>query len=241
MLESYCLKARLRDGQSVLDLGCGWGSLSLFLAEKYPNSQITGLSNSASQKQFIVNLARDRHLTNLTIITRDVQLFETDEQFDRVTSIEMLEHMKNYSNLFNKISSWLKQDGLFFCHIFSHIDMPYNFDEQGGSNNWMARYFFTGGTMPSDDLFLHFQEKMSIVDHWFLSGEHYAKTSEAWLKLMDSNYSQSLKVLTESYGSKEQASVWINRWRLFYLSVAELFNYRQGEEWGVTHYLFQKK
>ncbi|KAI3631238.1 hypothetical protein MIR68_010728 [Amoeboaphelidium protococcarum] len=263
MLATYCDKAQLVDGQSVLDLGCGWGSLSLYLAEKYPKSKITGLSNSKTQKQHIDSVAKSKGFKNLTIITADVNEFDTSQkQFDRIVSIEMLEHMKNYQQLFTKISSWLKDEGLFFCHIFCHKSWPYHFkvDER---HSWMARNFFTGGTMPSADLFLYFQDSMTLVDQWIVNGMHYAHTSENWLSLMDKNKAKALDVLKKSQleylsskngdnaeklspqdldkKASDEAYKWFVKWRIFYISVAELFAYNQGEEWYVSHYLFQKK
>ncbi|ORY03613.1 methyltransferase domain-containing protein [Basidiobolus meristosporus CBS 931.73] len=241
MLESYCVKARLQDGMKILDLGCGWGSLSLFLAQKYPNSQITGLSNSSTQKTYIQDRAEERGIKNLHIITADINEYQNqDLQFDRILSIEMFEHMKNYKQLLHKTSGWLKDDGLLFVHIFCHKHIPYDFVTED-DHSWMAEYFFTGGTMPSSDLFLYFQDDLTIVDQWFVDGTHYGRTSEAWLKVLDSNREKVLPILSKTYGGEKEGKVWLNRWRVFYLACAELFSFRNGQEWGVSHYLFSKK
>ena len=240
MLEIYCQRAQLKDGHAMLDLGCGWGSLSLYLAEKYPQSRVTALSNSRTQKQYIDARARELGLDNLTVVTDDISTFDTTQRFDRILSIEMFEHVKNYQGLFQKISTWLKDDSSrLFVHIFAHRSMPYHF-ETNERHSWMARYFFTGGTMPSDDLFLFFQEDLTCLDHWIVNGTHYAQTSEAWLKLLDNNTVNALQILKKAYGNDQEARTWLNRWRVFYLSCAELFNFQQGSEWFVSHYLFKK-
>ncbi|KIK69178.1 hypothetical protein GYMLUDRAFT_35247 [Collybiopsis luxurians FD-317 M1] len=252
MLESYCEKAQLQDGQDILDLGCGWGSLSLYLAQKYPKSRITGLSNSSTQKAHIDATAKLRGLTNLEIITADVNTYDFAEEirFDRILSIEMFEHMKNYQTLLKKVSTWLKSsDSLLFIHIFCHRSTPYHFedtaDQEGGDNtNWMARNFFSGGTMPSHDLFLYFQEDVTLVRNWFISGTHYSKTLEAWLKLQDQNRKSGLQELQVDAKAKgndpTEGSKAFFRFRVFYMACSELFNFNSGQEWGVGHYLFKK-
>ncbi|KAJ3313690.1 hypothetical protein HDV04_001700 [Boothiomyces sp. JEL0838] len=237
MLELYCERAQLEDGLTVLDLGCGWGSLSLYLAEKYPNSQITGLSNSSTQREFIMDRADQLGLKNLTIITADMNEFQTDRVFDRVMSIEMFEHMKNYYQLFEKVSKWVKPDtGRMFVHVFAHKSMPYDFTSNSG---WMGKYFFTGGTMPCQDLFMWFQEDLQVLDRWTVSGSNYEKTSNEWLRLMDENKAEIMDIFTKTYG--KDAYVWFQRWRMFYLGVAEVFGYNGGNDWVVMHYLFKRK
>ncbi|EKM54189.1 uncharacterized protein PHACADRAFT_257858 [Phanerochaete carnosa HHB-10118-sp] len=251
MLESYCEKAQLRDGLDVLDLGCGWGSLSLYLAQKYPNSRITGLSNSSTQKAYIDTAAKSRGLTNVQVITADVNTFEFDSsaRFDRVLSIEMFEHMKNYKMLMSKVSSWLRpktepsgEDSLFFVHIFCHKMTPYHFEESDG---WMAQNFFSGGTMPSHDLLLYFQDDLSLVRSWWINGQHYSRTLEDWLKQQDRNAAVGLAELekgAERQGlGKEHGRKMFYRFRVFYIACAELFGLNSGEEWGVGHYLFRPK
>ncbi|TPX55436.1 hypothetical protein PhCBS80983_g05316 [Powellomyces hirtus] len=240
MMELYAQRAGLVDGMTVLDLGCGWGSLSLFLAERFPNSKITGLSNSATQRESILQMAADRGLTNVEIITGDINYYAMDRTFDRIFSIEMFEHMKNYSALFTKISKWIKPEtGRLFVHVFAHQTTPYDFKTED-DNSWMARYFFTGGTMPCEDLFLWFQQEVEVLDRWTVNGQNYAKTSEEWLKLLDSNKKKAMPILVKAYG-EEGAYMWLQRWRVFYLSVAELFNYNRGNEWVVVHYLFKRR
>ncbi|CAG8800661.1 10175_t:CDS:2 [Gigaspora margarita] len=232
MLESYCVKARLQDGMNILDLGCGWGSLCLYLCEKYPNANITALSNSSTQREYINGIAQQKGFKNLNVITADVKEFDFNDEskFDRILSIEMFEHMKNYEFLFSKISNWLKPQGLLFVHIFCHREQPYDFVIDDG---WMAKYFFTA------DLFSYFQTNLRVVDQWTINGIHYSKTSEAWLKMMDKNKIQAINHLKTTYG--EDAVTWFHRWRTFYLAVAELFKFNNGNEWCVTHYLFEKK
>lgn len=239
MLEKYVERAELVNGQDILELGCGWGSLSLFMAEKFPRSRITGVSNSNSQRQHIERLAMERGLSNLRIITCDVNALELDEQFDRVVSIEMFEHMRNYQKLFEKISSWLRAEGKLFVHIFCHREVVYPFETEG-EDNWMGRYFFTGGLMPSADTLLHFQDTLRIERQWLVNGKHYQKTAEAWLNNTDQHSKQIKQMFEECYG-QGQGSIWLQRWRLFFMACAELFGYRAGTEWMVGHYLFAKR
>jgi cyclopropane-fatty-acyl-phospholipid synthase len=233
-----CNHARLEDGQQILELGCGWGSLSLWMAQQYPTSQITAVSNSHSQREYIETRARNACLTNIRIITCDMNDFETTETFDRVVSVEMFEHMRNWSVLYNRINGWLKNDGLFFKHIFVHRSVPYLF-EDNEANDWMSRHFFSGGMMPSDDLPLHFQQKLKLKQRWRWQGGHYEKTANAWLANMDANKDSIWPLLQKTYGH-EQAQTWWMRWRMFFMACAELFAYKQGQEWYIGHYLFGK-
>eukprot|EP01119_Soliformovum_irregulare_P008831 TRINITY_DN21940_c0_g1_i1.p1 TRINITY_DN21940_c0_g1~~TRINITY_DN21940_c0_g1_i1.p1 ORF type:complete len:363 (-),score=95.65 TRINITY_DN21940_c0_g1_i1:53-1072(-) len=236
MLSTYCERAQLRDGLDIMDLGCGWGSFTLYAAKRFPGSKFTSLSNSATQREYIEGEAKKRGLTNIQVFTQDVNKFETNLRFDRIVSIEMFEHMKNYQSLFKKVSSWLKDDGMLFTHVFCHRFHPYDFKK----GDWMADNFFSGGTMPSQDLFLYFQQDLSIVNHWAVDGTHYQKTSEAWLVNMDKNAAEIRKIFEKVYGA-DKVTTWVNKWRLFWLAVAELFGYANGKEWLVTHYLFKKK
>jgi cyclopropane-fatty-acyl-phospholipid synthase len=237
MLELTCSRAEIEDGMSVLDLGCGWGSFSLFAAERYPNSKIVGVSNSAPQREAILAAARQKGLKNLEIVTADMNSFQASGQFDRIVSIEMFEHMHNYEELFQRVSSWLK--GKLFIHIFTHREFPYPFEEEG-DDNWMGRYFFSGGLMPSGDLPLYFQDQLKLERRWAVDGRHYARTCEAWLQKQDSAREEVLEILSATYGA-QGAGRWFQRWRLFFMACAELFNYRGGSEWFVSHYLFSKR
>ncbi|RHX84011.1 SAM-dependent methyltransferase [Leptospira stimsonii] len=239
MLEITCQRAQIENGMSILDLGCGWGSLSLYMAEKFPKSSITGVSNSKSQKKFIDGEAKKRGLKNLTILTADMNEFKIAKKFDRLVSVEMLEHMKNYEKLFEKFSGFLKPNGLFFVHIFTHHKFAYAF-EVVDDTDWMSKYFFTGGQMPSHDLFLYFQKDFQIQNQWVVNGNHYARTSEAWLDGMIRNKDQVMKVLSDTYGP-DQAVKWFVYWKVFFMACAELWKYRNGEEWIVSHYLFSKR
>jgi cyclopropane-fatty-acyl-phospholipid synthase len=240
MLALTCGRAELADGQDVLELGCGWGSLTLWMAETYPGSRITGVSNSATQKLHIESEAARRGLRNVRIVTADMNVFEAgDGAFDRVVSVEMFEHMKNYRLLMAKVARWLRPDGRLFVHIFTHREFAYHFEGRDPSD-WITRYFFEGGTMPSDDLLLYFQDDLSILRHWRLSGTHYQRTSEAWLERMDANEAAITPILERTYGV-EQAAKWRAYWRVFFLSCAELWGFRAGNEWLVSHYLFRKK
>lgn len=241
MLTCYAERAGIADGQRILDLGCGWGSLSLWLAAHFPSAQIVGLSNSASQRHHIETVAARRGLTNLHIVTGNVVDFEFDRQtpagFDRVLSIEMFEHMKNYGALLARIAGWLNDDGKLFVHLFAHRHLAYHFENKHGSD-WMSRHFFTGGTMPSADLLLRFQDDLRVTHQWWLSGQHYERTANQWLASLDASRDRVLPILELCYGP--HARVWLQRWRMFYMAVAELFGYAKGSEWGVAHYLFEK-
>ena len=236
-LRITCSRARIGDGMSVLDLGCGWGSVTLWIAEHYPSCRITAVSNSRAQHDFIVAAAKSRGLDNVSVIVCDMNDFEISEKFDRVVSVEMFEHMRNYDVLYRKISRWLKPNGLFFMHIFCHRSTPYEFLDNG-PGDWMSRHFFSGGIMPSDDLPLHFQQDLNIVDRWRWSGTHYAKTANAWLAQMDERKTAVMKIITDTYG-EPSAQTWWMRWRIFFMACAELFEYANGQEWYVGHYLFK--
>ena len=230
--------ATLADGQEVLELGCGWGSLTLWMAAHYPASRITAVSNSASQRSFIETCAQERGLSNVQIVTCDMNDFSTDATYDRVVSVEMFEHMSNWRVLLDRASGWLRDEGRLFIHIFNHHRAPYQFLEEG-AGNWMGQHFFSGGIMPSRGLIGCYDDLFSITNQWDWNGRHYAQTSEHWLQNLDANKATVMPVLTNTYGKKD-AVIWFNRWRLFFLSVAELFAFNHGEEWGVSHYLLKK-
>ena len=238
-LQIYSDRAQLQDGQEILELGCGWGSFTLWMAERYPNAKITGVSNSATQRQHILAEAEKRNLNNIQIITCDVNVLELKtNSFDRVVSVEMFEHVRNYQKLFEKIQSWLKEDGKLWCHIFCHRFLHYPFEIKS-EYDWMSRYFFTGGLMPSTSTFLHFQDHLELAQHWQWSGTHYEKTSNAWLENMD-RHADELRPLFEQVYAQD-ADAWWQRWRIFFMACAELFGFEQGQEWVIGHFLFNKK
>ena len=238
MLAMTCERADLSDGQTILELGCGWGSLSLWMAENYPKSRIVAVSNSRPQKEFIDARIAARGIKNLQIRTADMNRFDPGADFDRVVSVEMIEHMRNWPLLLHRIADWLKPGGKLFLHYFSHQAAAYTFEVEE-DDDWMGRYFFTGGMMPSDDLIYHMQDHLEIESHWQVNGVHYQKTAEAWLENLDTRMDQILPVMQRVYG-QEHAQRWLQRWRIFFMACAELWGYNAGEEWVVSHYRLKK-
>ncbi len=242
-LQETIHRVEIKDGMSILELGCGWGSLTLAMARKFPKSKIVALSNSQPQRLYIEERCQIEGLQNVQILTRNIEnvenLAEEFGLFDRVVSVEMFEHLRNYELLLHRISSWLKPEGKLFVHIFTHKTSPYLFEVEG-EDNWMGKYFFTGGQMPSQSLFSYFQKDLKLTKQWLWNGIHYSKTSEDWLKNLDQKKPEVMEIFKKTYGEKD-AGRWFHRWRIFFLSCAELFGFDKGEEWGVSHYLFVKK
>jgi len=242
MLGLTCERAGLRDGMRVLDLGCGWGSLSLWIATRFPRCSVLAVSNSKLQREFIVGRAEQRGIRNLAVRTADANDFDLDpseQRFDRVVSVEMFEHLRNYELLLRRIARWLAPGGKLFVHIFSHREHAYPYESEG-DGNWMGRHFFTGGMMPSHDLLRNFQSDLALELTWRVSGTHYHRTCEAWLQNLDSRRASVLPLLVRTYGA-DAARLWLRRWRLFFLGCSELFAYRGGSEWGVSHYRFARR
>jgi len=245
MLGLTCERARLRDGEDILELGCGWGSLTLWMAAHYPGARITAVSNSRTQKDFIDARAAERGLRNVEVITCDANVldFPAGRRFDRVVSVEMFEHMRNYETLLRRIAGWMRPEATLFVHIFTHKELAYPFEVTGsgdGPGDWMSKYFFTGGIMPSDDLLLYFQSDLQVREHWHVPGRHYQQTAEAWLTNMDRARASILPLFESTYGRADARKWWVY-WRVFFMSCAELWGYRGGEEWLVSHYLFQRR
>ncbi len=238
MLQLTCERAEIKDGMEILDLGCGWGSLTLWIARQYPNCKIHSVSNSAGQKAFIDKRCQELGLNNVTVLTADMNEYSAAQAYDRILSIEMFEHMRNYQKLLSKISTWLKEDGKLFVHIFCHKKASYFFETEG-KNNWMARNFFTGGIMPSKDLLFNFQDDLKIETSWVIDGQNYEKTCRAWIDKLYRNRKQVEQLFANVYGN-DQKKNWFHRWRLFFLACAELFGFDSGKEWYVSHYLFKK-
>jgi len=237
-LQTACQRAEISDGMQILELGCGWGSLTLWMLQQFPNTTVTAVSNSRFQRQLIMARAEKMGAADrLNVITADMNQFDIGDQFDRVVSCEMFEHMRNYETLLHRVSQWLKPDGKLFVHIFCHRKFIYEFETEGASN-WMGRYFFTGGIMPSFDVFSEFDQHMHVTNSWVWDGTHYERTCNEWLKLLDARREPAMQILRQAYGDKE-ASRWFHRWRLFLIAGAELFGFERGQQWQVGHYLLQ--
>jgi cyclopropane-fatty-acyl-phospholipid synthase len=236
MLGLTCERAGIGDGMRVLDLGCGWGSLTLWIAEKFPNCRVTALSNSKSQKAHIESVCRQRGFANVKVVTADIGRYESDEVFDRVVSVEMFEHVRNHEDLLARIAKWLRPGGHLFVHIFCHRDLAYTFETEG-EHNWMGRHFFSGGIMPAKDLFLRYQNEMRVQEQWWIPGTHYARTCDAWLARLDASESEASRILA-TIPNSDPPRVMLQRWRMFFMACAELFRYEEGNQWGVGHYLF---
>lgn len=240
MLECYADRARLADGQDVLELGCGWGSLTLWMAERYPGSRITAVSNSHSQRTFIEDQCARRGLRNVRVVTCDINALDLPgAAYDRCVSVEMFEHVRNHERLMRRIAGWLRPAGHLFVHIFAHRRAAYPF-ETGGTDNWMGRHFFTGGMMPATDTLLWFQRDLRIDAHWLVDGTHYERTANAWLHNQDAQREPIMALLRDTYGSDAMARLWFQRWRMFWMACAELFGYAGGREWLVAHYRFTR-
>lgn len=250
MLALTAERAQIEDGQHILELGCGWGSLTLYLAERFPKASILAVSNSASQRAFIEARMAQRNIVNARIVTADMNNFDafahTSAPFDRVVSVEMFEHMRNYELLLSRVASWMHPEALLFVHIFTHRLFSYPFEVRD-AGDWLAEHFFTGGIMPSDTLLLNFQRDLHVHDHWLLSGTHYQKTARAWLDKTDAHRDEVLLLFESTYAGslsgparKAEAVKWLVRWRIFYMACEGLWGYANGAEWGVSHYLFRK-
>lgn len=238
MLALTVARAGVADGMRILDLGCGWGSLTLYLAERFPSARITAVSNSRDQRAFILARAQARGLSNVEVLTADARTFDTEARFDRVLSVEMFEHLRNYEVMLGRVARWLAPGGKLFVHIFTHVEHAYPFEVKDHTD-WLAANFFTGGQMPSDDLLLRFQRDLTVTGHWRISGEHYRRTSEAWLANLDARRGAALAALQAAYGPVE-APRRLAMWRIFFMSCAELWGFRGGNEWLVSHYLFER-
>lgn len=245
-LSLTCERADIKDGHTILELGCGWGSLTLWMASAYPAATITAVSNSATQRDYIMTQAANRGLRNVNVVTRDIGTLTSDTdsdvvskgQFDRIVSVEMMEHARNHRELGRRIAGWLKQDGSLFVHVFAHKTRPYLFDV-GTNGDWMARHFFTGGLMPSVDLLPRAFDELAHQQTWWVNGRHYARTLAAWRRRLDASRDH-LVVLLQDGGPKELGEARFNRWRVFLIGCEELFAFGGGRHWGVVHHRFVK-
>jgi cyclopropane-fatty-acyl-phospholipid synthase len=238
MLELTCGRAGIENGMEILDLGCGWGSLSLWIARRYPGCRVLSVSNSRSQAEFIRARCAAEGLDRVDVVTADMNDFTTDRRFDRVVSVEMFEHMRNWGRLFDRVASWLRPDGAFFQHVFCHGRYAYRYEDQG-AGDWMARHFFTGGIMPSEDLPRRVGGRLEVAEQWRVNGLHYSRTLEAWLDTMDRCRAALMPVFAATYG--DDAGRWFARWRMFFMACSELFRYRDGNEWFVAHTLMRPR
>ncbi|HEY6939859.1 cyclopropane-fatty-acyl-phospholipid synthase family protein [Dokdonella sp.] len=238
MLELYGERAELADGQDILELGCGWGSLTLWMAERYPHARITAVSNSRTQRAWIEERCRERGFGHVNVITCDVNRLElAPSAYDRCVSIEMFEHMRNYEVLLARIASWLRPGGALFVHIFCHRTAMYPFETEG-EDNWMGRHFFTGGLMPAADTLLWFQDALRLERRWLVDGRHYQRTAEHWLANQDHHRDEIEPLMQATYGPA--ARLWTQRWRMFWMACAELFGHAGGREWMVAHYRMRR-
>lgn len=239
MLATSVERAQLEDGMDVLELGCGWGSLTLYMAERFPGSRIVAVSNSSSQRRSIESQAVARGLDNLRIVTADMNGFATEQRFDRIVSVEMFEHMRNWELLLARARTWLHDDGLLFQHVFAHREYVYAFEDRGPSD-WLTRHFFGGGMMPCHDLLDHLQIPFTVEQRWLIEGTHYGRTAEHWLNNLEARRTPVLAVFAATYGVGA-AELWFQRWRLFFLACAEMFAYADGREWFVSHNLLRPR
>ncbi len=238
MLALTCARAELADGQRILELGCGWGSLTLWMGMIFPNSAIVAVSNSAPQREHILARARELGLKNVEVLTRDMNAFDTARRFDRIVSVEMFEHMRNWPELTRRVASWLAPGGKLFAHVFCHKEWAYPFVDES-DDDWMARHFFSGGLMPSEDLLPRFQERLIHEKTWIVGGEHYRRTADHWLANLDARREAALEALRPVHG--RDSELWLRRWRVFFMACSELFGYEGGAQWRVAHYLFRKR
>ena len=236
MLKLYIDRADIKDGHEVLDLGCGWGSFSLYVAERYPDINITSVSNSSDQIAYIKNEAHKKGLSNIKAFRMDVNNLELNKKFDRIVSIEMFEHLRNYKLILNYLNHALKPDGKLFIHIFCHKKLTYLY-EMKNNFDWMTKYFFQGGIMPSKDIFQYFEDELEIINQWDINGNHYSKTCKAWLNNHYKNKKKILDIFEKHY---DEPKIWFNRWRIFFLSCEAFFALNNGREYFVAHYLFKK-
>ena len=236
MLELYVERAEINDGTSVLDLGCGWGSVSLYLANKFPKCQITCVSNSSTQIEYIKSYCLEKNITNVTPIKCDINTFTPTKKFDRIISIEMFEHMHNLTALLERISEWMSPNANLFIHIFSHIRQPYFFN----NNTWMAKHFFQSGMMPNYELFTQLESKLKLVNSWKISGQHYEKTLNFWLEKLTKNKKEILDIFKKDVNEKKALVFW-RRWRIFFVACASLFGFKKGSVWIVAHHKFELK